>query len=139
MTPIYIRDGTALFVAEPGRNADETLRNPLSLELYPPSSEGVGGGSLFLDDGESDPAARFILDVTTRNEGGALRIDLQRRADSFAPQQRHLELKLPPTSGTVTVDGARVALRPAAGATDGGWGRIASARIPLGALEIVCD
>ncbi|MCK7502141.1 MAG: glycoside hydrolase family 31 protein [Comamonadaceae bacterium] len=30
-TPIFIRPGTALFLAEPGRNAEETLRAPLAL------------------------------------------------------------------------------------------------------------
>ncbi|EFK95759.1 Alpha-glucosidase, family 31 of glycosyl hydrolase, partial [sediment metagenome] len=58
LTPIFMRDGTALFVAQAGRNAEETLRNPMSLEVYPPSPGTVGGGSLFLDDGESESGAR---------------------------------------------------------------------------------
>jgi hypothetical protein len=139
MTPIFIRDGTALFVAEPGRNADETLRGPLSLEVYPPGPGPAGSGSLFLDDGESELAARFILDVTLRAEAGALRINLERREGSFVPQQREFELRLPPRYRSVAVDGSSIALRASQAAANGHGAASASARVPMAAVEVLCD
>jgi alpha-glucosidase len=139
MTPIFIRDGTALFVAEPGRNADETLRGPLSLEVYPPGPGTAGGGSLFLDDGESELAARFILDVTLRAEAGALRIGLEQREGSFVPQQREFELRLPPRYRSVAVDGSGIALRASRAVAKGHGTAAASARVPMAAVTIVCE
>ena len=139
MTPIFIREGTALFVAEPGRNADETLRNPLSLEIYPPSSGAIGGGSLFLDHGESESASRFVLDVTVRDAGDVLRVGLERRVESFVPQQQYLELRLPPACRPVVADGVRVALQPGVDGAAGRRSAMGSARIPLTTREIVCE
>jgi alpha-glucosidase len=126
-TPIFIRDGTALFVAEPGRNAEETLRGPLALEVYPPAAGQEGGGSLFLDDGESDQAALFVLDAHLRSDGTTLLIELERRERSFVPAQREMELVLPSGFSTVSVDDEPVAL-PAS----------ASAWVPLRSSEIRC-
>jgi alpha-glucosidase len=139
MTPIFIREGTALFVAEARRNAEETLRGPLSLEVYPPSTGAAGGGWLFLDDGESDQAARFILDVTCRAEERGLRIGFQRRASSFVPQQREFELILPPRYRSVAVDGASIALRSSRSAANGRGTAAVSARVPVTATEILCE
>jgi alpha-glucosidase len=139
MTPMFVRDGTALFVAEPGRNAEETLGGPLSLEVYPPSPGSIGAGSLFLDDGESDSALRFVLDVTMRDAEGSLRLGLQRRVDSFAPEQRHLELRVPRRYRSVVVDGTRFELRCEVDGPTGRRSQMAYARIPLAALDIVCE
>jgi hypothetical protein len=139
VTPMFVRDGTALFVAEPGRNAEETLGGPLSLEVYPPSSGSIGAGSLFLDDGESDSASRFVLDVIMRDAGRSLRLVLERRVDSFAPQQRYLELRVPQAYQSVVVDGVRVKLRCDADGPTGRPRSMASARVPLGTVEIVCE
>jgi hypothetical protein len=139
MTPMFVRDGTALFVAKPGINAEETLRGPLSLEVYPPSPGSIGTGSLFLDDGESDSAARFVLDVTMREAGGQLRLDLERRIDSFAPRQRHFELRLPQHYRSIAVDGVQVELQPDVDGQTGRRSTRGSARVPLAALEIVCE
>jgi alpha-glucosidase len=139
MTPMFVRDGTALFVAKPGRNAEETLGGPLSLEVYPPSPGSIGTGSLFLDDGESDSASRFVLDVTMREAQGQLRLGLESRVDSFAPKQRHLELRMPRAYRSVVVAGARAELQCGADASTDRRLAMASARIPLGAYEIVCE
>lgn len=138
-TPIFVRDGTALFVAEPGRNADETLRNPLSLEVYPSADGTVGSGSLFLDDGESDAGARFILDVAMRLVGGGMRIDLRRGADSFEPQQRGFGLRLPAGYRSVRVDGVAAEVHRSADAEDGSAAAVVRAWIPLVASEITCE
>jgi hypothetical protein len=138
MTPIFVRDGTALFVAEPGRNADETLRNPLSLEVHPPSLGAVGSGSLFLDDGESDLGARFVLDVNVRAEESRLCIGLERREQSFVPRQREFEVVLPPGYRSLSIDGVAVGLRPSGTAVDGRGAASVKARVPLSATEILC-
>lgn len=138
MTPILVREGTALFVAEPGRNAEETLRNPIALEVYPPRAGAAGGGSLFLDDGESDSAARFILDATMRGDESAFRINLQRRAESFAPRQQDLELRLPPALGSLRLDGARIALSQGSVVADGRRLAMACTRLPLAARDLHC-
>jgi alpha-glucosidase len=111
LTPIFVREGTALWVAEPGHNAEATLRNPMSLEVYPPSPGTVGGGSMVLDDGESDLTTRFILDASLRLDGQALRISLSRREQSFMPSQREFELVLPSGYRALSVDGRSVQLR----------------------------
>ncbi len=138
MTPIFVRDGTSLFVAEPGRNADETLRNPLSLEVYPPSPGMVGRGSLFLDDGESDHGARFVLDATVHAEASRLRIGLERRERSFAPSQREFEVVLPPSYRSMSIDGVAAGLRPSRTGLDGRGAESVTARVPLSATEILC-
>lgn len=138
MTPIFVRDGTALFVAEPGRNADETLRNALTLEVYPPSQGAVGCGSLFLDDGESDLRARFVLDATMHAEEGRLRIGLERLERSFAPPQREFQVVLPPSYRLVSIDGVAAGLRPTGTGADGRRAASVWARVPLSATEILC-
>ena len=137
MTPIFVRDGTALWVAEPGRNAEETLRNPMSLEVLPPSHGTEGTGALFLDDGESDLAARFILDVSLRTCGQTLRIGLDRRDQSFLPAQHEFELVLPSSYRAVSVDGRSVDLRIAEARLNRQRGACVSARLPLAAMEII--
>jgi alpha-glucosidase len=139
MTPMFVRDGTALFVAEPGINAEETLRGPLSLEVYPPSPGSIGTGSLFLDDGESDCTSRFLLDVTMREAGSSLRLGLEQSINSFAPKQRYLDLRVPPTYRSVVVDGTRVEFECRVDEPPGRRSAMASARIPLAALDIECE
>jgi alpha-glucosidase len=138
-TPVFVRDGTALFVATPGRNADATLRNPVALEVFPPIPGAEGGGSLLLDDGESDRGARFLLEAALRNDGRALHIGLQRRVASFVPQQRDVELRLPPSYRSAVIEGERVRLRSVTAAVEGAWRPITTARIPLNATEIHCE
>jgi alpha-glucosidase len=137
LTPIFVREGMALWVAEPGRNAEETLRNPMSLEVYPPSPGGAGGGSLFVDDGESDRGARFVLDAALRRDGKALHIGLTRREQSFLPAQHDFELVLPTRYRAVSVDGKPVALRIRRCPAGQPWGATVSARVPLAETEIV--
>jgi len=139
MTPVFIHAGTALFVADPGRNAEETLLSPLALEVYPPSPGQTGGGTLFLDDGESVHGARFLLEVALRNDGRALHIDLRRRVDSFVPRQRELELRLPPAYRSSVIGRERVALRSGMAMVEGGSRPISSACIPLDTTEIACE
>jgi alpha-glucosidase len=104
-TPIFVRAGTALFLAQPARNAEETLRGPLALEISRPPRDGSGRGSLFLDDGESAAGGRFLLDVTVDDVAGRLRLGLERADSTFVPAQRELELRVPRDCRLVVVDG----------------------------------
>jgi alpha-glucosidase len=106
-TPLFLQAGTALFLAQPARNAEATLRAPLTLEVTVPQPGAVGRGSLFLDDGESAAGARFVLDVAVENIDGRLRVRLQRVADAFVPAQQDLQLRVPPDYRCALVDGAR--------------------------------
>jgi alpha-glucosidase len=135
-TPIFIREGTALFVAEPGRNADETLRGPLSLEIYPPAPGATGSGTLFLDDGESDSGARFVLRATLRSDDGQGWARLERTAQEFPPVQGDLQLRLPTRCRSLWVDGSPVLLLQCARTTDGRTAPATCARIPLAAGEL---
>jgi len=106
-TPLFLRAGTALFLAQPARNAEATLRAPLTLEVTVPQPGVVGRGSLFLDDGETAAGERFLLDVAVENVDGRLRVRLQRVADAFVPAQNDLELRVPAGYRCALVDGAR--------------------------------
>jgi alpha-glucosidase len=139
MTPIFVRDGTALFVAAHGINSEETLGGPMTLEVYPPLPGSTGTGSLFLDDGESDSASRFILDVSMRDAGGELVLGFDRRVGSFVPKQQCLELRLRGAYRSVVVDGVRIALGPAVDGSTGRLSAMAAARITMAASEVVCE
>jgi alpha-glucosidase len=94
MTPLFVRAGTALFTAEPSRNADDTLSAPLALEMLCGSTDETGRGSLFLDDGESADGRRFVLDATVEQAKRELRVRLDRRVETFLPAQGELELRV---------------------------------------------
>ena len=136
-TPLFVRAGTALFLGKPGRNAEETLRGPLALEVTAPAVGTVGRGSLFLDDGESASGVRFILDVTVENLDGRLRLRAERKADTFCPPQPDLEIRVPRGYRSAFVDGKRqeLALRDLA---DEERSVVAMAtRVLLGAREML--
>jgi alpha-glucosidase len=136
-TPIFVREGAALWVAGPGHNADETLRGPLALEVYPPTDRAAGSGSLFLDDGESESGPRFILDATLRAGGDSLYIHLDRREQAYVPVQREFELLLPSRHRVVSVDGDPAIVRPGATIAEGRPRMASSVRVSFGATEII--
>ena len=116
-TPLFVRAGAPLFLAEPGRNAEETLRAPLALEVSAPVHGVVAPGRLFLDDGERADGARFVLDVTVQDLGGRLRVLFTREvasagasAPQFTPVQQDIELRAPLVFSKALVDGREVAL-----------------------------
>jgi alpha-glucosidase len=137
-TPIFVRAGTALFHAEPGRNADATLANPLALEIRPSVPGIPGHGSLFLDDGASARGGRFILDVTVEPLGTSTRVSLARRESGFEPRQREVELRVPARYGTAWVDGERRVLEPRDLSEDRSV-RVKSCALPLCAREVVLE
>jgi alpha-glucosidase len=136
-TPLFARAGAALFLAEPARNAEETLRGSLALEVTAPPPGAVGHGSLFLDDGESAAGARFILDVAVENDPRGLRVRLTRTADGFLPAQRDLELRTPGGYSTVCVDGEHRELTRLGLAPEDRSTVVMTARVPLAARELL--
>jgi alpha-glucosidase len=138
-TPLFARAGLALFMAEPRRNADETLRAPLALEISVPPVGSTGRGSLFLDDGESAADERFILEVEVFRRPGHLEVQLRRREDSFSPVQRDLELRVPPGYAHASVDGKCQALVPVDLQREDRDGTLLAVRVPISAQAVLFD
>jgi alpha-glucosidase len=138
-TPLFVRGGTALFLAEPGRNAEDTLRAPLALEVYAPPRGTVGRGSLFLDDGESASGNRFILDVSVECVDGRLRVGFDRKADSYLPAQRDLEVRVPRGFTSATVDGERRALGTRELGLEDRTAVVSAMRIPLSTRKMILE
>ncbi len=134
--PLFVRAGAALFQATAQRNADDTLRAPLSLEISTPAKDSVGHGGLFLDDGETDSGARFLLDVTVAERAGGVDITLLPQALGFTPAQTHVELRVPSTFNTASVDGQPSTLMPCDLTATGRTAQFKSTRIPLTAKHI---
>jgi len=138
-TPMFVRAGAALFLAESRRNALETLQAPLALEVTPPPVGAIGRGSLFLDDGESATAERFLLDVDVRQVDGRLRVGFRRSFEGFTPLQQEVEVRVPDTFHWVVVDGVRLALRPRP-LTDEDRSAVPNAvRVPLRSTELLFE
>ncbi|HEY4219761.1 MAG TPA: glycoside hydrolase family 31 protein [Myxococcota bacterium] len=139
-TPLFLRAGACLFTAQPGRNAEETLRGGLALEVSAPPPGTSGSGSLFLDDGESSSGNAFVLDGTVDDLGGRLRIRFHKRVATFAPVQHDLELRVPRAFTHAIVDGARTALTTKSLAAEDRPGvTVAFTRVSLDCNEIVIE
>jgi alpha-glucosidase len=136
-TPLFVRGGAALFLAEPARNAEETLRGSLALEVTVPPPGVVGRGSLFLDDGESAAGARFMLDVVVENDPRGLRVRLTRTANGYLPAQHDLELRAPRAYSSVFVDGERRELAQLGLAAEDRSAVVMRAKVPLAARELL--
>jgi hypothetical protein len=139
VTPLFVRAGSVLFFAEPGRNAQETLGGPLAVEVTPPESGCAGQGSLFLDDGESDASARFLLDATVDWEDRALLVRFERREFSYWPEQREFVLRVPATFRLARVDGRRAELRKLDLAGEGRDAARVGLRVPLGTRVVTFE
>lgn len=137
--PLFIKAGTALFTLAPGRNAEDTLKGALALEVSAPPPGRPGRGSLFLDDGVGSDGRRLLLDVATEDLGGRLRVRFTQREGSFTPAQTELELRAPRAFDRAVVDGATVPLTPRDLAREGRTQTVSAARLPLGAREIVLE
>ena len=136
-TPIFVRAGAAVFLARHGRNAEETLRGPLILEVTAPSRGSVGRGSLFLDDGWSATDERFVLDALVEEDSEGLCLRLIRRADTFRPAQNDIELRVPECYATAAIDGEVRALVRRELSHEDRSAVVMTARIPLSARTVL--
>lgn len=137
--PLFIKAGTALFTLGVGRNAEETLKGALALEVTAPPPGKPGRGSLFLDDGTESDGKRFLLDASTEDLGGRLRVKLTPRETSFTPAQTEVELRAPRAFERAIVDGVTVPLVPRELSREGRPQTVQAGRLPLTAREIVLE
>ncbi len=136
-TPLFVRAGAALFLAAPARNAEDTLRAPLALEVTAPPQDVMGHGSLFLDDGETASGRRFLLDVAVSHVPNGLSIALSIGSPGFRPQQRDLELRLPREYSGVVRDRSRLALTTRDLADEDRQRMVASVQLPMASGEVL--
>jgi alpha-glucosidase len=134
-TPMFVRGGTALFLAEPRRNAPDTLRAPLCVEIYPAEPGSCGRGSLFLDDGESSGGGRLLLDACTEVREDGLHLSLRRIDHGFSPAQADLDFRVPAQFCSVLVDGTRYPLQPRSLESEDRATRMAAARLSIETRE----
>lgn len=138
-TPLYVRSGATLFLATPGRNAEETLRRALAAEVTVPPPGRVGQGSLFLDDGESADGGRFVLDVSVEPGNGRLRVMLETTEHSFVPVQSDVELRVPGHFRAAIIDGERRGLVGRDLASEDRRVAVSTVRVPLSAREVIVE
>jgi len=138
-TPVFVRGGAALFLAEPRRNAPETLRAPLAVEIYPAEAGSCGRGSLFLDDGESTGTGRLVLDAVVESNEHGCRVLLERVVARYTPAQLRLEFRLPPQFSSVVADGGRSALESHSLHSEDRNARVARVELPLETREAIFE
>ena len=92
-TPIFARAGAVLPTLVPGRNADDTLRNALTFEVFAPRAAG-GRGRLILDDGVAADA-HAVVDVGAVDEDGVIVVDVVVDHRGFVPHQTTMVLRVP--------------------------------------------
>lgn len=91
--PLFVRGGTALPVAVAQRNADDTLRAPLAVEIFPAS---VIHGSFILDDGKGTDGRKAVVQIQGKKDrNGTIQLELSVREQGFTPFQRSIRLRLP--------------------------------------------
>lgn len=131
-TPLFVRAGSALFLAEPRRNAVETLAAPLTLELTLPPPGARTRETLFLDDGSSAQGDRFLLEATAELQSGQLELCLEVRDRSFVPVQQELTVRVPSgVFASATVSGQSLPLQRVALRDEGRDGDGFAVRAPL--------
>lgn len=91
--PLFVRGGTALPIAMPLQNVEETIRAPLAIEVFPGPQIA---GRFILDDGKSVDGRRAVVELTGKKDrNGSLHLELKVKEDGFSPFQRTIRLRLP--------------------------------------------
>lgn len=109
-SPLFVRAGVPFFFAAAGRNAEDTLRSALALELLAPAPQSCSS-SLLLEDGLST-AAPWQLNVSACDDAGHLQIDMRADAPTggFVPVQKSIEVRVPTGFSSAVVDGVPCAV-----------------------------
>ncbi|HEY1098400.1 MAG TPA: TIM-barrel domain-containing protein [Myxococcota bacterium] len=104
-TPIFARAGSALFTLAPGRNADDTLRGALTLEVFAPQPTSHRA-HVVLDDGVS---AVGHVDIVAEvvDDDGVILVDVAIDSSGFTPVQSELRLRVPAGFSVVTLADGR--------------------------------
>ncbi len=101
--PLFVRGGVPFFFAAAGKNAADTLRSALALELLAPSIQKQAS-SLLLEDGTST-AAPWELHVDAVDDDGELVLGFSIDDAGFQPHQRTIEVRVPPGFTRAAIDG----------------------------------
>ena len=103
--PMFARAGAVVPTLVPGRNADDTLRNALTFELFAPRAT-PGRGRVVLDDGVAADA-HAVVDVVAVDNDGVIEVEVSVVEVGFAPAQRELTLRLPEGFTVARLDDGR--------------------------------
>lgn len=117
--PIFLRAGACVPWLAPGKNADDTMRAPLTMEIVAPGAH-ADGGRVTLDDGKSLDDGTTVSVTATHDEGDgsiSIDVDVAAAADSSAVQTAMI-LRLPPGFSTLDSGGRQLAFRPRSFAPD---------------------
>lgn len=139
--PLFLRAGAVIPWLSPGRNTDDTLRAPLTLELVVPSSSSPQA-RVVLDDGRSRAGHADLLVGPDHDDArGVITIDLDLVERGFVPVQRTVILRMPPGfTSAITSDGATFAARARVLEThvdDGRGGEVSEVEVPLRTTRLV--
>ncbi|MCB1170670.1 MAG: hypothetical protein KDK25_10065, partial [Leptospiraceae bacterium] len=91
--PLFVRGGAALPVCPARRNAEESVRAGLIIEVYPGSEVK---GKAILDDGLTLHQKPMTVEINGRqNRTGQLQIQIRVEEGDYSPAFRNLQLRLP--------------------------------------------
>ncbi|MCE9600376.1 MAG: alpha-glucosidase [Spirochaetia bacterium] len=91
--PVFVRGGAAIPLAIPGRNAEDSAKTPLTIEIFPGAQIQ---GSFVLDAGNGLDGRQAKVNVDgKRDRTGTLQLSLSIKEDGFTPFQRTVRLRLP--------------------------------------------
>lgn len=94
--PLFVRAGSVLPLATPGRNAEETLQSSLVLEVFP---DKTLFGEVYLDDGISlNAPAKKSLDIEIRgktDKSGRILLTFHHKQKRFKPEFSTMTIRLP--------------------------------------------
>lgn len=91
--PLFVRGGSAVPIAVPLKNVEESLRAPLAVEIFPAPAIS---GRFVLDDGKSVDGRRALVEITGKKDrNGSIQLELKVKEDGFSPFQRTVRLRLP--------------------------------------------
>jgi len=139
--PLFLRAGSVIPWLSPGRNAEDTLRAPLTLELVAPSASS-SATRIALDDGVSRAGHADLMVQASHDEArGTITVDIGVVDRGFTPAQRTVIVRLPPGFTSLRAgDGAESPIRPRlldVHADDGRGGEVSEVEVPLVTSRLV--
>lgn len=115
--PLLVREGAVVPLADPMRNADDTLAGRLTLEVFGAGGDVALAGRVVLDDGRTRAAVDegAFLDVRLAGQlsPAGLELELTRPRDGFDPPHGSFDLRLRGGFAAAEVDARAATVRPA--------------------------
>jgi alpha-glucosidase len=113
---LFVREGAVIPMAEPMRNADDTLAGRLVLEVFAAGGDVDLEGRVVLDDGRTRAAAEqgayFDLRLHGTLRAGELELRLERSHDGYRPTHDSFELRVRSSLEAVAVVEGSAAVHP---------------------------